>query len=124
MTDSYDLIPYDAEPFPDARPAYLAGLARLHGLAPAAPAGADVLEIGGATGGHLIPLAWYNPDARFTGIELSQQQVLTGQRLIDALGLDNCVLHCADFTQWPLAPESADYVIAHGLYSWIRPRPR
>jgi SAM-dependent methyltransferase len=116
---SYDEIPYDSQPFSDARPAYLAGLGALHGLAVAPPSRCRVLELGCASGGHLVPLAWYHPGSEFVGIDLSARQIATGQRLVDALGLGNCELQAGDIARAVVQPESFDYVIAHGLYSWV-----
>lgn len=119
LAASYDEIPYDSQSFADARPAYLAGLGVLHGLDPAPPSRCRVLELGCASGGHLVPLAWYYPESQFIGIDLSAQQVAVGERLVHALGLGNCELRVGDITRHAIEVESFDYVIAHGLYSWV-----
>lgn len=120
--DSYDALPYDSNPFPDATPAALGALARLHGLDPVPPSRARVLELGCAAGGHLIPLAVHHPEAEFLGLDLSPVQVAAGNRLIAALGIANCHLEQADVGTCTVAPGAYDYVIAHGLYSWV-PEP-
>lgn len=117
--DSYDRIPYESHPFPDASPAALAALARLHGLAPPPPSRCRVLELGCAAGGHLIPLAFHHPGSEFLGLDLSHVQVEAGNRLIEALGLTNCRLEQADVADFEVAEGGFDYVIAHGLYSWV-----
>lgn len=124
LAASYDRIPYDSQPFPDARPAYLAGLARLHGLRPAMPSHCRVLELGCASGGHLIPLAWRYPDSEFVGIDLSAEQIRQGNAMVAALNLPNCTLHAGDLTRFEIDDASYDYVIAHGLYSWVPERVR
>lgn len=116
---SYDRIPYDSQPFAEARPAYLAGLGVLHGLSAALPSSCRVLELGCASGGHLIPLAWYHPGAHFVGVDLSAGQIETGSKLVKALRLRNCELHAGDLNALRIEPGSFDYVIAHGLYSWV-----
>ena len=119
LADAYDDVPYDSQPFADSRPAYLGALGVLCGLNPASPSGCRVLELGCASGGNLVPLAWYYPRAQFTGIDLSPAQIDAGQALIEALALENCQLIAADLSGIELEPESFDYVIAHGLYSWV-----
>ena len=119
LTLSYDNIPYDSQPFADARPAYLAGLGMLHGLRAANPSRCRVLELGCASGGHLVPLAWHFPDSHFVGVDLSPGQIATGRRLVEALQLRNCELHDADLSGFEVEAESFDFVIAHGLYSWV-----
>ena len=65
---SYDDEPYQAIPFARLDPARLNAVARLFGVSAAPAASARVLEIGCATGGHLIPLAAARPHARFVEI--------------------------------------------------------
>jgi tRNA G46 methylase TrmB len=75
MTDSYDEIPYQSIPFTDTHPENLAALGRLFGLDTPDPARARVLELGCASGGNLIPLAFHLPEGRFLGVELAARQV-------------------------------------------------
>jgi SAM-dependent methyltransferase len=116
---SYDRIPYDSQPFADARPAYLAALGVLHGLRPAMPSSCRVLELGCASGGHIIPLAWHHPRSHFVGIDLSDGQIQVGRELVRSAGLDNCSLHVGDLGGFQPGEDGFDYVIAHGLYSWV-----
>jgi SAM-dependent methyltransferase len=115
---SYDRIPYDSQPFADARPTYLHALGVLHGLNPAMPSRCRVLELGCASGGHIIPLAWYHPQSEFVGIDLSDGQIHVGRELVRQVGLSNCVLHAGDLSRFQPGEGGYDYVIAHGLYSW------
>ena len=115
---SYDEIPYDSVPICETHPGNLAVLGALFGLNPARPEACRVLELGCASGGNLIPMAYRLPGAEFLGIDLSAGQVAGGQALVEALGLRNIrleqgdVLDLGDIGQF-------DYVIAHGLYSWV-----
>jgi len=119
LASSYDKIPYDSQPFAEARPAYLGALGRLHGLDCALPSNCRVLELGCASGGHLIPLAWYHPQSEFVGIDLSERQINAGKELIQSVGLDNCTLLATDLSHFKPPSDGYDYVIAHGLYSWV-----
>ncbi len=116
---SYDLVPYDSLPFSQSHPDRLATVARLMGLQPAAVEGSRVLELGCAGGGNLVPMAAALPQARFVGVDLSPVQVAQGQRVIDALGLTNIELHAASITEVDAAFGEFDYIVSHGVYSWV-----
>lgn len=125
MAYSYDEIPYDSQPIRETHPENLALQATLLGLRPAPPERCRVLELGCATGGNLIPMAYHLPESEFVGVELSAVQVATAQRLRAALGLRNLHIEQADLaTLDPEAYGSFDYIIAHGLYSWVGPAVR
>ncbi|MCB1725171.1 MAG: methyltransferase regulatory domain-containing protein [Chromatiaceae bacterium] len=119
ILDAYDSIPYDRLSLAETHPDQLAVLATLYGINCHDPQHARVLELGCASGGNLIPMAWFMPGARFVGIDLSQVQVTAGQALIDELGLANIVIQRADLADCDLGDEGFDYIIAHGLYSWV-----
>ena len=121
--DAYDVVPYDSLPIRETHPELLAVLGRLYGLETPDPQRARVLELGCASGGNLIPMAFYLPDARFVGIDLSAQQVAQGQRRIASLALGNIDLRQGDLAFLGAEdPGEFDYIIAHGVYSWV-PEP-
>ncbi|MCB1801066.1 MAG: class I SAM-dependent methyltransferase [Gammaproteobacteria bacterium] len=117
--DAYDSIPYDRLSLAETHPDQLAVLAALYGVVSPEPSTCRVLELGCAAGGNLIPMAWYLPTAHFVGLDLSQVQVTAGQSMIDELGLTNIVIERADVADVDLGSEGFDYIIAHGLYSWV-----
>src|SRR5574339_994634 len=117
--DSYDEIPYDSTPFADTHPAHLCVLGRMFGLNAPAPETARILELGCATGGNIIPLAYYLPNTRITGIELSTGQVAVAQDLIKGLGLSNIEVRQGDIMALGNELGQFDYIIAHGVYSWV-----
>lgn len=121
MSDSYDDIPYQSIPFTDTQPENLAALGRLFGLDTPDPSRARVLELGCASGGNLLPLAFYLPEGTYLGIEISARQVEDGRRLIAALGLENIRLEQGDILDLGDALGEFDYIIAHGVYSWVPP---
>lgn len=120
--DSYDALPYPSYPFALTHPARLHVLGALAGLTPAPLEGARVLELGCAAGGNLIPLAVDFPRARCLGVDASRRQIDEGRAAVAALGLDNCELVQGDIAE--LGPElgTFDYVVCHGVYSWVPPR--
>jgi SAM-dependent methyltransferase/methyltransferase-like protein len=119
---SYDALPYTSNPFPNTHPSLLGALARLFALE-AAPLGeARVLELGCASGGNIIPLAARHPGASFVGIDLSNAQIEAGRARIARLGLSNIDLRCQSFADIEKGAAAFDYIICHGVYSWV-PEP-
>ena len=121
IRDDYDALPYLSLPISYTQPNLLSALASLFGLPSPPPAHARVLELGCASGGNLIPLAARYPEGSFLGIELSGVQVANGNSRIASLGLTNVKLVCDDIARIALPEASFDYIICHGVYSWVPP---
>ncbi len=119
MVDSYDELPYRSVPHPDSHPSHLAVLGRLFGLQAADPGACRVLELGCASGGNLIPVAWYHPACECVGVERSDRQAADGRQLVERLGLRNVRILTADILALGRELGRFDYVIAHGVYSWV-----
>lgn len=119
MTQDYDAIPYESSPITDAHPYKLAALGHLLGLTPPDPSTARILELGCAEGGTLIPLARLWPQAHLLGLELSAVQTRAGNELIAALGLTNVKIQQADILHIDASLGQFDYIIAHGVFSWV-----
>lgn len=118
---AYDAIPYDSHPFPQSHPDRLAAIARLFGLVTPAVETCRVLELGCSTGGNLIAMAQKFPAGRFVGLDLSSRQIASGWQAIDALGLRNVELRQMDITDLPESLGEFDYIVCHGVYSWVPP---
>jgi len=116
---TYDELPYKSFAFPQTHPDRLATIARLFGLASAPPARCRVLEIGCASGGNLLPMAVELPDATFVGIDLSERQIAQGQAAAARAGLTNVELRRMDLAAIDASQGEFDYIVAHGVYSWI-----
>ena len=117
----YDEIPYESFPITETHPDRLAVIGRLFGLACPDPARARVLELGCAAGGNLLPIAGYLPETHCVGLELSRTQALRGAALADALELRNIEIRHQDIMDFAPEGEPFDYIIAHGLFSWVPP---
>lgn len=103
----------------ETHPARIGALARLYGLDAAAPDRCSYLEIGCGDGGNIIPLAVRNPHSTFLGIDRSERLIEKGRADSKALGLSNIELHCADISAYDVSPDSYDYIVCHGVYSWV-----
>ena len=118
----YDLLPYESKPFPMSQPARLGAMAQLFGLEAAPLETARVLELGCAAGGNIIPHAARYPKAEFVGVDLARTQVAAGRSRIKAMGLENIEILCKSFTEIGEEIGAFDYIICHGVYSWVPPQ--
>ncbi|MEX1365063.1 MAG: class I SAM-dependent methyltransferase [Nannocystaceae bacterium] len=120
--NAYDAIPYEDYPVTETHVDALYLASRAAGLDAAHPEQARVLELGCAHGVNLMPMAFHLPQASLLGVDLSPRQIEQGRQRVHALGLDNLELRCADVLDLHLGSRRFDYIIAHGLYSWV-PEP-
>ena len=121
IANPYNEIAYPGHPYVQTHPDRLATLALLHGMTPAPIEHCRVLEIGCGDGANLIPMALQLPGSDFLGIDLASLPIRKGREQISALGLGNIRLEEADLMEFPAASGPFDYIIAHGLYSWVPP---
>jgi SAM-dependent methyltransferase len=117
--NEYHQIPYLTGPMVDSHPDRLASVATLFGMTPAPIAACRVLEIGCGSGGNLIPMAFRLPGSHFTGIDLADQAIAEGQRFSGELALSNLNLIAMDLRDIGPPMGEFDYIIAHGVYSWV-----
>ena len=115
----YSELGYKSMPFPYTTPATLEAYAALVGISAPNPKTARVLELGATYGGNIISQALFNPDATFVGVELSQEQVEKGNEVIANAGLTNVSLIQSDIASIGSEIGTFDYIIAHGVYSWV-----
>lgn len=114
---AYDAVRYPTYPRIETHPDRLAAVAILHGMKPAPVTASRVLEIGCGDGGNLIPMAYFLPGSRFYGVDLARTAVADGRQAVRGLRLRNVELTEGDFRE--LGAGEFDYIIAHGLYSWV-----
>jgi SAM-dependent methyltransferase len=115
----YNATPYRHGAIQHSHPARMGAIGRLHGLNCAPPDRCRVLELGCAEGANLLPLAERFPDSQFLGVDFSQVAIATAEATRDACGLGNARFECADLRAFEPEPGGYDYVIAHGVYSWV-----
>jgi len=116
---AYNDVAYVGVPNGASHPDHLACVARLLGLDTAPVATCRVLELGCGDGANLVPMAATLPDATFVGCDFAQRPIERARRMAADLGLTNITLSCADVRELPPDLGTFDFVIAHGLYSWI-----
>lgn len=122
----YDELPYRSYPIEWTAPERLALASLLHG-GPRLPLEAySVLELGCGDGANLLPLAYYRRHARFVGVDGARSRIEVAGERRSALGLSNVEFVHADFTAAArrLSGRLFDYIIAHGVFSWIAPEVR
>ncbi len=117
----YDEVPYPSVSHSLSHPDRLATLATLLGMEPTPIEHCRVLELGCAGGGNIIPMAQALPESEFVGIELSARQVAEGKAMIAALDLPNITLEQINILDVDAGLGQFDYIIAHGVYSWVPP---
>lgn len=115
----YSELGYKSMPFPYTTPATLEAYAALVGISAPNPKTARVLELGATYGGNIISQALFNPEATFVGVELSKEQVEKGNEVIANAGLTNVSLIQSDIASIGSEIGTFDYIIAHGVYSWV-----
>lgn len=117
---TYDTMDfYPAMSHPPAHPSVIAATALLGGIRLAQEQEWNILEIGCASGHHILPIAENLPLATITAIDLDVRAIEEAQRLARLAGLQNIEFHCADLTAWQAPAKHYDIIIAHGVFSWI-----
>jgi len=119
----YDDIPYPSYTFPKTFPDRLATMAALYGMKSADPANCRVLELGCGDGTNLLAMAYMTPGSTFTGIDLSKLHIDRAKKSAEWIGGQNINFLQADVTEIDARELGEfDYIIAHGLFSWV-PEP-
>lgn len=121
-TTSYDSIPYPSLPFPESHPDRLSAMARIFGLDAPDLASCRVLELGCSMGGNLLAIAQNHPACRCVGIDSSSHQIAEGWKTIQALEMKNVELRHADILEIGDDLGEFDYIICHGVFSWVPER--
>jgi SAM-dependent methyltransferase len=119
VADQYDGLPYEGHPDPVIHPDRMAAAAWLHGVSARPPAEARILEIGCATGAHLIPMAYELPGAVCVGFDCSSRQIDMGRAFAASVGVKNLRLEVRDIQQDHSDLGDFDYILAHGVFSWV-----
>jgi methyltransferase-like protein len=119
---SYDEVAYPSFPIYYTHPDRLATVAALFGMKPAPVEHCRVLEMGCYDGVNLASMALGLPESEFVGVDVAGTAIARGRALAGELGLKNLTLRHLDLME--MAPDYGqfDYIIVHGMYSWV-PEP-
>lgn len=85
------------------------------------------LELGCSSGLATVVAAATNPLGRFIGIDHNAQSIAQARALAQAAGVPNAEFHCLDFhdaLQVDAALPPCDFIVSHGVYSWVPPAVR
>jgi SAM-dependent methyltransferase len=107
-----------------SHPDRLATNAWFFGMSPAPVEECRVLELGCGAGQNLVPMAYVLPQAQFLGVELVTRPVEHGRKIIAELGLTNIELRQLDIASVTRDLGEFDFIIVHGVYSWVPPEVR
>lgn len=116
---SYDEVLYRGRVQNVTHPARMAAMAALHGL-PAPPA-ARVLELGCGSAVNLLGIAGTLPGSECVGIDLAERPIAEGRAMAAEAGLRNVRLEVGSVADLPEGLGRFDFIVAHGLYSWVPP---
>ena len=117
---SYDVIAYPSQILLQTHPTHLAAVAKLYGMNPAPADKCRVLELGCGTGTNLNWQAHGFPESEFVGIDLAQNHIVEAKQDAEELGLQNVSFFQQDVMEITEKTFGKfDYIIAHGLYSWV-----
>jgi predicted O-methyltransferase YrrM len=115
MTD----LSYRGKPYPQTHPVRLATIARLYGLEPAPVDHCRVLEIGCADGVNALAMASQLPRSEFVALDLDEISIQGARRFARESGIRNLALHAMDLCDVAASFGEFDYIVAHGMYSWL-----
>ena len=118
-TNVYDESPYPSRPYSQTHPRHLATIATLFGIQPKLVSDCRVLEIGCSDGSNLIPMACEFPNSQFVGVDLSSRQIKNAKQTVETLKLKNIDLRYCNILDVDDSFGKYDYIIAHGIYSWV-----
>ena len=122
---AYDVLSYPSGTFAQTHPDRLAAIGKFYGISTASPECCRVLELGCGDGSNLNWLAYSHPGSEFVGVDLGQTHIEEAKNAADELGLRNVRFDKTDVME--IEPEEYgkfDFIIAHGLFSWVPERVR
>ena len=112
-------VHYDATSSLYTHPRNLAALALMSGHQPPPVEEARILELGCATGGNLTPIALSLPRSECVGIDPFESQIDKARQRAEDSQAHNVTYLPIGVSDVDQLSGTFDYIIAHGLFSWI-----
>ncbi|MBK9152855.1 MAG: methyltransferase regulatory domain-containing protein [Chloracidobacterium sp.] len=113
-------MPYRSGVFPLNRPDRIGAVAAIHGVAVSDVERCRVLELGCGDGVTLLSIAHSMPTSECIGVDLLSVRIAEAKKYAAEIGLTNVSFRARDVMDLdPKELGQFDYVIAHGLYSWV-----
>jgi SAM-dependent methyltransferase len=113
-------IPYTRGFHRELAPAWLDFVATISGIAPPVQDdGFSWCDLGCGQGVTTVTLAATHPRGRFVGIDLMPEHIAHARRFAAQAGIANVEFRCADFADETLKFPAFDYIVSHGVYSWV-----
>ncbi|MDQ2102104.1 class I SAM-dependent methyltransferase [Azospirillum isscasi] len=132
-SDGYNAdIAYTHGAYRELTPGYLSYVCLLNGVRPPrTDRPFRYCELGCGQGMTLNILAATHPQGRFTGIDFNPLHVAGARRMAEEAGLANVAFHERSFQEVAAgalpaaeAGEGFDFIVLHGVYSWVSPENR
>ena len=119
MDNPYDRIPYEGRCHMQTHPDQIASIAHLFSIPYPAIQTARILEIGCGDGSNIINIASTLPLSQCVGIDASVVQINLGKKNCAQLDLKNVELLHTSIHDVQEDLGTFDYIICHGVFSWI-----
>ncbi len=119
MDTSYNDIPYMGRVHAQTHIERLALAARVFGMETIPLENARVLELGCGDGSNIVNMAINLPNATFVGVDGSEVHIERGQKMAEQAGANNVQLEAMDITNIRDQFGTFDYIICHGVFSWV-----
>lgn len=116
----YERFPYKGSPIPNTTTNNLVLCALWHQVPRPPFQQFRVIELGCGNSANLLSLAFYHPESTFIGIDNALSELDRAREGAKYLGLKNIRFVLKDIRDLkPADFPPCDYIIAHGLYSWV-----
>lgn len=114
-SNGYMTVPYVKAHYPDSNPLSIRFALENAGIV--APSIQRVCELGCGYGHNLLVHAAANPTIQWTGIDFNPDFILYAQKMAEKFSITNVEFIHQSFDS--LVPTQYDYIILHGVWSWI-----
>lgn len=119
MTTLYDKMPFRSKLHRGRHPDRFRVIGSVLGRSSPQLEKSRILELGCGAAEGLVALALEFPDAALEGTDLSHRAILEGRRIASSCGVKNLSLSESDLRSFSPSAKEYQYIICHGLYSWV-----